>query len=65
MRATLRVALSVVWRFVVETVTVAASRGFALSGLQLLAVSTIVLAVVAFAVVTRVKHFRNRNARGA
>jgi hypothetical protein len=65
MRATPGVALSVVWRFVVETVTVAASRGFAFSGVQLLVVSTIVLAVVAFVVITRVKHFRNRNARGA
>ena len=55
------VASSLVWRVVVETVTVAASRGFAVSGMQLVVVSTIVLAVVVFIVITRIKHFRGRN----
>jgi len=50
----------------VETVTVAASRGSdALSGMTLTIVSVLVLAVVAYAVVTRFKHFRSRNERGA
>jgi hypothetical protein len=43
----------------VETVTVAASRSeFALSGTTLMIVSVVVFAVVAFAVVTGLKHFR-------
>jgi Tfp pilus assembly protein PilE len=43
----------------VETVTIAASReGFALSGMSLLIVS-VVVAVLAVAVITGLKHFRN------
>lgn len=45
-----------------ETVTVAAVRSssFALSGTTLMIVSVVVVAVVAFAVVTGLKYFRNR-----
>jgi len=42
-----------------ETVTVATSRGFVLSNMELLIVSAIVLTVVAFAVVTSLKYLRN------
>jgi hypothetical protein len=51
----------------VETVTVAAYRSssFALSGTTLMIVSVVVVALVAFAVATGLKHFRNRTARGA
>jgi hypothetical protein len=52
----------------VETVTVAAARSssFALSGTTLMIVSVVVVAVVAFAVATGLKYFRNhRSARGA
>jgi hypothetical protein len=50
----------------VETVVVAAARSssFALSGMQFI-VSVVVVAVVAFGVVTGLKYFRNRTARGA
>ncbi|MEP7247327.1 MAG: hypothetical protein ABI885_27095 [Gammaproteobacteria bacterium] len=45
-----------------ETVTVAASRGgFALSGAVLTIVSVIVFAAIAVAVVTSLKHLRNRH----
>ena len=48
-----------------ETVTVAATRsGFALSGMTLTIVSVVIAAVVAFVVVTSLKHLRNRNERG-
>jgi hypothetical protein len=45
-----------------ETVTVAAVRdsSFALSGTALTLVSVVVVALVAFAVVTGLKYFRNR-----
>jgi hypothetical protein len=51
----------------VETVVVAAARSssFALSGTALMVVSVAVAAVVAFGVVTGLKYFRNRTARGA
>jgi len=45
----------------VETVTVAAARSsslFALSGTTLMIVSVVIIAVVAFAVVTGLKYFR-------
>jgi hypothetical protein len=50
----------------VETVVVAAARSssFALSGTQLI-LSVVVVAVIAFGVITGLKHFRNRTARGA
>ena len=48
-----------------ETVTVAASRGsVALSGTSLMIVSIVVFAVVAVAVITGLKHLRNRQERG-
>ena len=50
-----------------ETVTVAAARSssFALSGTTLMIVSVVVVAVVAFAVITGRKYFRShRSARG-
>jgi Tfp pilus assembly protein PilE len=42
-----------------ETVTVAASRGFTLSEMDLVG-SAVVLAVLAWTVLSSVKHFRNR-----
>jgi hypothetical protein len=49
----------------VETVTVAASReGFALSGTSLMILS-VVVALVAIALISGLKHFRNRNGHGA
>ena len=48
-----------------ETVIVAASRdGFALSGTTLMIVS-VVVAVLAIAVITGLKHFRNRHEHSA
>ncbi len=48
-----------------ETVTIAASReGFALSGMSLMIVS-VVIAVLAIAVITGLKHFRNRHEHSA
>jgi hypothetical protein len=51
----------------VETVTVAAARSssFDLSGMTLMIVSVVAVAIVAFAVVTGLKYFRNRTERGA
>ncbi|HEV7714045.1 MAG TPA: hypothetical protein VGO53_00510 [Steroidobacteraceae bacterium] len=44
-----------------ETVTVAASRGsVALSGMSLMVWTVVILAVVAFAVATGLKHFRDK-----
>jgi Tfp pilus assembly protein FimT len=47
-------------RFVMETVTVAASRGFTLSEMEILVGSAVVLAVLAWMVLSSVKHFRTR-----
>jgi len=43
-----------------ETITVTAARGFALSEMQLLVVGALVIAVVTWMVLSRVKHFRSR-----
>lgn len=43
-----------------ETVTVAASRGFTLSEMEILVGSAVVLAVVAWAVFSSLKHLRSR-----
>ena len=43
-----------------ETVTVAASRGFTLSEMEILVGSAVVLAVVAWTVLTSLKHLRSR-----
>ena len=43
-----------------ETVTVAASRGFTLSEMEILVGSAVVLAVVAWMVFSSLKHFRSR-----
>jgi Tfp pilus assembly protein PilE len=43
-----------------ETVTVAASRGFTLSEMEILVGSAVVLAVLAWMVLSSVKHFRSR-----
>ncbi len=43
-----------------ETVTVAASRGFTLSEMEILVGGAVVLAVLAFMVLSSVKHFRTR-----
>ena len=43
-----------------ETITVTAARGFALSEMQLRVVGAIVIAVVTWMVLSRVKHFRSR-----
>jgi hypothetical protein len=46
--------------FVMETVTVAANRGFTLSEMEILVGSAVVLAVLAWTVLSSVKHFRSR-----
>ena len=43
-----------------ETVTVAASRGFTLSEMEILVGSAVVLAVLAWMALSSVKHFRSR-----
>ena len=43
-----------------ETITVTAARGFALSEMQLLVVGAIVIGVVTWMVLSSVKHFRSR-----
>jgi hypothetical protein len=43
-----------------ETVTVAATRGYSLSEMEILVGSAIVLAVVIWTVLSSVKHFRGR-----
>jgi Tfp pilus assembly protein FimT len=43
-----------------ETVTVAASRGFTLSEMEILVGSAVVLAVLAFTVFSSLKHLRSR-----
>ena len=43
-----------------ETVTVAASRGFTLSEMEILVGSAVVLAIVIWTVFSSVKHFRSR-----
>ena len=43
-----------------ETVTVAASRGFTMSEMEILVGSAVVLAIVALTVFSSLKHFRNR-----
>lgn len=47
-------------RFVMETVTVAATRGYTLSEMEILVGSAVVLAVLAWMVLSSVKHFRSR-----
>ena len=43
-----------------ETITVAASRGFTLSEMEILVGSAVVLAVVAWTVFSSLKHLRSR-----
>ena len=43
-----------------ETVTVAASRGFSLSEMEILVGSAVVLAIVIWTAFSSVKHFRSR-----
>jgi Tfp pilus assembly protein FimT len=43
-----------------ETVTVAATRGFSLSEMEILVGSAVVIAVLAWMVLSSVKHFRSR-----
>ena len=43
-----------------ETVTVAATRGFTLSEMEILVGSVIVVAMLAWTVLSSVKHFRSR-----
>jgi hypothetical protein len=43
-----------------ETVTVASTRGFTLSEMEILIGSAIVIAVLAWMVLSSVKHFRSR-----
>ncbi len=43
-----------------ETVTVAATRGYTLSEMEILVGSAVVLAVLAWMVLSSVKHFRSR-----
>jgi len=47
-------------RFVMETVTVASTRGFSLSEMEILVGSAVVLAVLVWTVVSSLKHFRAR-----
>jgi Tfp pilus assembly protein FimT len=47
-------------RFVMETVTVAATRGFTLSEMEILVGSAVVLAVLAWTALSSLKHFRAR-----
>ena len=44
-----------------ETVTVAASRGFTLSEMEILVGSAVVLAVLAWTLLSSLKHFRARH----
>ncbi len=44
-----------------ETITVASSRGFALSDMEILIGSAIVIAVIAWMVLSGLKHFRSRH----
>jgi hypothetical protein len=48
-------------RFVMETVTVAATRGFTLSEMEILVGSAVVLAVLAWTLLSSLKHFRARH----
>lgn len=43
-----------------ETVTIAATRGYTLSEMELLVGSAVVLAVLAWTVISSVKHLRSR-----
>jgi hypothetical protein len=43
-----------------ETITVASTRGFSLSEMEILVGSAIVIAVLAWMVLSSVKHFRSR-----
>jgi Tfp pilus assembly protein FimT len=43
-----------------ETVTIASTRGFTLSEMEILVGSAVVLAVLAWTVLSSVKHFRSR-----
>jgi hypothetical protein len=44
-----------------ETITVASSRGFALSDMEILIGSAIVIAAIAWMVLSGLKHFRSRH----
>jgi len=44
-----------------ETITVASTRGFALSDMEILMGSAIVIAAVAWMVISGFKHYRNRH----
>ena len=44
-----------------ETVTVAATRGFTLSEMEILVGSAVVLAVLAWTLLSSLKHFRGRH----
>jgi hypothetical protein len=44
-----------------ETVTVAATRGYTLSEMEILVGSAVVLAVLVWTVLSSVKHFRSRH----
>jgi Tfp pilus assembly protein FimT len=43
-----------------ETVTIASTRGFSLSEMEILVGSAVVIAVLAWMVLSSVKHFRSR-----
>lgn len=44
-----------------ETVTIAASRGFSVSDMEMLIGSAIIVAVLAWMVVSKMKHLRSRS----
>ncbi len=44
-----------------ETVTIAASRGFTVSDMEMLIGSALIVAVLAWMVVTKMKHLRGRS----
>ncbi len=44
-----------------DTITVASSRGFALSDMEILIGSAIVIAAIAWMVLSGLKHFRSRH----
>ncbi len=50
-----------VWEVAMETITVASTRGFALSEMEILIGSAIVIAAIAWMVLSGLKHFRSRH----